>query len=375
MSRCAGVAIIFLLVFGLPACSARKPVTVPVTDAAPARLLDEQADIQPLSACATIAAVGDMMLGGSAQPYMKPDYGYAFSATQPWLQQADIAIGNLETSLTKEDNDWVEKKYRFRNDPAVALALSEAGFDLVSLANNHTMDYGPAGLIDTLAALRQADVLAHGAGKNAAQARKPVVIGLPNGLKLGFLAYSNTFPEAFWATHNGPGTAFGHQQNVVQDVSSLKKEVDFVVVSFHWGREKYRTLREYQPILAHAAIDAGAGLILGHHPHVLQGVERYRQGLIFYSLGNFSFGSFSPSAKTSVIAQINLCNNGSSQFELLPINVNNFEVYFNPRPLEGEQAAAVLQELQSMSSALGIQFRLEDNRIMEFVGQEVLVSP
>lgn len=320
---------------------------------------------EPPPVCARLAAVGDIMLSGSATPHMTPGYSYAFEATRHWLRDADIAIGNLETTLTTADNDWIDKQFRFRDSPALAPALQAAGFDLVSLANNHSMDYGPAGLFDTLAALTSAGVRAHGAGENLAAARKPAVIGLDNGVTVAFLAYSNTFPREFWATPERPGTAFGRREHVEQDVRRAAVQADFVVVSFHWGREKARQLREYQPMLAHAAIDAGATLVLGHHPHILQGIERYNDGLVFYSLGNFAFGSFSPHAITSVLAKLSLCRGQRVAFELVPLNVNNFEVYFQPRPLSGEPAVTVLEELRALSRPLGVALKLEGGRILE----------
>ena len=315
--------------------------------------------------CASVAAVGDIMLGGSAAPYMKPDHGYAFAATQHLLRGADLAIGNLETALTERHNDWIDKQFRFRNPPAGAGALAAAGFDLVSLANNHSMDFGPEGLADTLAALEAAGVRAHGAGMDRDAARTPRILTLPNGLTLAFLAYSNTFPQEFWATSTSPGTAFGRREHVVADVKAARRRADRVVVSFHWGREKATSLREYQPMLAHAAIDAGASLVLGHHPHILQGVERYNGGLVFYSLGNFAFGSFSPSAKTSALARVRLCEQGPVEFSLVPLNVDNFQVYFQPRPVRGESGREILAELQELSAPLGMTLQWRDGVIVE----------
>lgn len=117
--------------------------------------------------------------------------------------------------------------------------------------------------------------------------------------------------------------------------------------------------------MAHAAIDAGASLILGHHPHILQGIERYNDGLVLYSLGNFAFGSFSPSAKTSALAQVSLCREGVPGFRLVPLNVDNFQVYFRPRPVQGSAAMDILRELQSMSAPLGMTLHWRQGAIIE----------
>jgi poly-gamma-glutamate capsule biosynthesis protein CapA/YwtB (metallophosphatase superfamily) len=308
----------------------------------------------------TIAAVGDMMLGGSAQSTMEQQgYDYPFATTRHILEAAHLTIGNLETPLTNQGAPITEKQFLFRNPPEkVAPALKRAGFDIVSLANNHTLDYGAQGLHDTLQALEQNAIRHHGAGINSTEARKPAIFELPNGQKAGFLAYSCTFPEEFWATSNGAGTAFCHEQHVRADVAKLAEQrTDIIVVSFHWGAERAKELRPYQPLLAHAAIDAGADLVIGHHPHILQGVEHYRAGLILYSLGNFTFGSRTLQARTSVVANIAFKDGKFCKLEMTPINVNNFEVDFQPQLLQGEKAEAVHAEIAELSALPQLLFR------------------
>jgi poly-gamma-glutamate synthesis protein (capsule biosynthesis protein) len=174
---------------------------------------------------------------------------------------------------------------------------------------------------------------------------------MANGRTAGFLAYSSTFPEEYWAGRDRPGTAFGHEQAVRADVAKLVTQgVDIIVVSFHWGQELAKELRPYQPLLAHAAIDAGADLVLGHHPHILQAVEHYRDGLILYSLGNFAFGSRTTTAVTSVIASIVFEDGRFRRLEMTPINVNNFQIEFQPRPLSDTAAVSVYNELAALSS-------------------------
>jgi poly-gamma-glutamate synthesis protein (capsule biosynthesis protein) len=209
------------------------------------------------------------------------------------------------------------------------------------------------GLEDTIAAVQHHNKRHHGAGMNSGAARRPEIFEFPNGRKAGFLAYSCTFPEEFWAAAQGPGTAFCHERHVRADVAALAGQgVDIIVVSFHWGAERARELRPYQPLLAHAAVDAGADLVIGHHPHVLQGIEYYREGLILYSLGNFTFGSRTQHARTSVVANIAFRGGKFSRLEMVPINVNNFEVDFQPRLLSGEQAQAVQAELAELSASV-----------------------
>ena len=302
----------------------------------------------------TIVAVGDIMLGGTAaEVLIKEGYNYPFKRVSPLLSNADIVIGNLEGPLTPICNDSMEldKEYVFRS-PAekVAPALKDAGFNLLSLANNHILDYGVQGMNDTINALSEHSINHVGAGNNSALARTGNLINTPNG-KFGFLSYSLTFPESFWATDNSPGTAFGHEKQITNDIKRLKKQADGVIVSFHWGREKTTELRPYQPKLARAAIDAGASVVLGHHPHILQAIEQYKDGLIMYSLGNFVFGSYSKDAKTSVVARITLNEGKFYSAELIPINVFNSEVIFQPKILSNAAATGVIEHINQLSAS------------------------
>lgn len=301
-----------------------------------------------------IAAVGDIMLGGTAAPEMqKFGYDYPFELTKDILRQAQIVFGNLEGPLTDAGTAEAAKQYVFRSPPdMVAPALARAGFNVVSLANNHTLDYGPEGLEDTLAALKKAGIRHAGAGRNDIEARQPVYM-MADGVTVAFLAYSLTFPEEFWAGPDKPGTAFGHEKHVRADVATARATADIVVVSFHWGQEGKIELRDYQTRLAHAAIDAGASAVLGHHPHILQGVEQYKHGVILYSLGNFAFGSYSNTATRSAVALLTFRDRQWRELKMIPLNVKNAEVVFQPRPLVGRDATEVVEHLQQLSQSLG----------------------
>ncbi|MDH3451123.1 MAG: CapA family protein, partial [Gammaproteobacteria bacterium] len=262
-----------------PQPASPSPVTQPAP--VPAIVADPlpEPTLRP-AVTARISAVGDIMLDGKARPYLQR-YGYdhAFAQVRSLFEQSDLVIGNLEGPLTAASEPLVEKQYLFRS-PAlpVATALARAGIGAVSLANNHALDYGIAGLRDTITALRGVGIQFFGAGETLAAARTPAIVDTGQ-MKIGLLGYSNTFPEAFWANDVRGGTAFGHEAQMRADVADLLRRVDIVVVSFHWGREGTTELRPYQPLLARAAIDAGAALVIGHHPHVLQEIERYREGV------------------------------------------------------------------------------------------------
>jgi poly-gamma-glutamate synthesis protein (capsule biosynthesis protein) len=285
------------------------------------------------SAGIVLVAAGDLLLGGSAEATVnKHGFDYPFLGISDILHTADIAMANLEAPLTRQTKPVADKQYTFKVDPEAAAAIQRSGLTLLTLANNHMGDFGPLGVTDTIAALRSCGLRYTGAGKNLKQARKPTAIATANG-SVGFLAYSNTLPKSFYAKSDRPGTAPGYADFVRKDVRKLREFVDYVVVSFHWGAELMTEPKDYQQRLARLAIDNGARVVIGHHPHVLQGVEFYNGGVIYYSLGNFAFGSYSRNAKTGGLARVTLADGGVKTAEILPLNVANHEVGFQPRPL------------------------------------------
>lgn len=322
----------------------------------------------------TIAAVGDIMLGGTAGPELeKLDYDYPFVHMKPLWAGSALVFGNLEGPLTDRTTGKAEKQYVFRSPPDhVTKALAAAGIGVVSLANNHMLDYGADGLADTIAALKAAGIAHAGAGADSRGARTPAFIEV-GGERVAVLAYSATLPEEFFAGTSTPGTAFAHEAHVRADVASARARADVVLVSFHWGREGSTDLRDYQVKLGHAAIEAGAHAVLGHHPHILQGVERYRDGVILYSLGNFVFGSYSKTATRSMVAKLHFVadaadggNNQTSmrlaEVELLPISVDNVALNFQPVPLAGTEADAVIATLAALSQPLATEIQNDNGR-------------
>jgi poly-gamma-glutamate capsule biosynthesis protein CapA/YwtB (metallophosphatase superfamily) len=336
------------LFLGACATVTPEPMTpaprLPVTQAVPSVTV---ASTEPLR----VIAVGDIMLDGTARPvFAQNGYDYAFAAVKHLFNGAAAVFGNLEGPLTDRGTAEQDKTYVFRSPPApVSQALHAAGFTVLSLANNHTLDFGAEGLAQTQSALEAVGIGYTGAGKDLAEARRPVIVSA-SGKKLAFLAYSVTLPEHFYAGPGKPGTAFAHEAHVRADVRAARQQADIVLVSFHWGQEGKTVLRDYQVQLGHAAIDAGAAAVLGHHPHILQGIERYHDGVILYSLGNFTFGSYSKQAQVSAVAELTFNGNRVAALRMHPINVNNFEVEFQPKPLTGMAAKRVVDELISLSA-------------------------
>lgn len=297
-----------------------------------------------------ITAVGDIMLGGTSEPvFQEFGYDYPFEKVKHLFERSNIVIGNLEGPLTNSDEPYADKKYLFKTPPElVAPALKKAGFTMMNLANNHIMDYGVTGLTDTIQAL-ETNKLGHvGAGMNITEARTAKISHI-NQKRIGFLSYSLTFPKNFWASDNQAGAAFGHEHQIRDDIKQLKKSADIVIVSFHWGREKTTELREYQPLLARAAIDEGANMVIGHHPHVLQAVEKYKQGIILYSLGNFTFGSYSKTADFSMVATAAFKDQQLVSLNLTPIKVLNIDVNFQPQIANLDDANQVIEQLSRLS--------------------------
>ncbi len=307
-----------------------------------------------------VSAVGDIMLDASSRPVMDGlGYDYPYVHVREYLSKSQIVFGNLEGPLTDRGTPEQDKKFVFHSPPGkVSTALKAAGFNVVSLANNHMLDYGADGLAQTVETLDVAGIQHAGAGADLGAARKPALLTV-NGQHIAILAYTLTLPENFYAGAHRPGTAFAHEDQVQEDVVAARKQADIVLVSFHWGQEGKTQLREYQTRIGHLAIDSGASAVIGHHPHILQGIERYKDGIILYSMGNFTFGSYSSHSTRSAIAQLKFHNGRLQQLQMIPINVNNFDVQFQPQPLHGKEADAVIATLHDLSAKLHTDVRNE----------------
>lgn len=320
-----------------------------------------------------INVVGDIMLAGSGvATFEKLGYDYPFVSTREELKKGDITVGNLEAPIAVSGKVHTVKRYLYMSTPQTAQALKNAGFSVVTIANNHIMDFGPAALAETLQNLGKYGIACTGGGANLAAARKPAIITVGK-LKVAFLAYSFTYPDIFYATAKRPGAAPGFSRYITEDIIMAKKTADYVVVSFHWGEENAVALKPYQIAAAHDAIDAGADLIFGHHPHVLQGIERYKKGLILYSLGNFAFGTKSNAAKRSVIARVFL-ENGIKRVEVIPLNVMNSEVHYQTQILTGEKGRKVIEHLDRLSAKRGTALTNVDGRYLVKMDKETRLA-
>lgn len=306
--------------------------------------------------------VGDIMLAGIwTADLRKAGYGSHFDGVRQVLYQGDLNIGNMECPIATGGEEFVGKKFRFRAEPEVAAAVRQAGFNVVTLANNHIMDFGAGALRETIANLDATGMLHVGAGENLGQARRAVVVEV-KGKRVAFLGYSLTQPIEFFATDTTPGTAPAYEPIVLADVAAIRPLADYVVVSIHWGTEALSETQPHLRVLGKKIIEAGADIILGHHPHVLRGIERHKGGIIFYSLGNFVFASKSTIADVSAIVRITLHPDGRKEAEVLPVDVFNPRVGFTPQMLKGEAAQAVVQRLNTLSQPFGTQIQRAEGR-------------
>jgi poly-gamma-glutamate synthesis protein (capsule biosynthesis protein) len=216
--------------------------------------------------------------------------------------------------------------------------------------------------METIQNLENAGIARVGAGKNLAEARKMALYTI-KGKRIVFLGYSLTQPVEFFAGRNRPGTAPGFDKFFAEDIRQARQQADYVIVSFHWGTEGRSEIHPYQRTVAHKAIDAGADVIIGHHPHVLRGIERYKTGIVFYSLGNFAFASKGRSAEAGVMVRLRF-GEGKREAELLPLDILHRRVGFQPQPVSGKQAAVIIERLNMLSHPLKTRIENRDGRYM-----------
>ena len=211
------------------------------------------------------------------------------------IRKADLFMVNEEFPFSARGEAAPDKQYTFRLPPERVSIFQEMGIDLVTLANNHALDFGTDALVDTLDTLDGAGILHVGAGRNLDEAKMPVTVEI-QGKTIGFLGASRVIPETSWnATSTKPGMLVTYDPAfTIREIEKLDQVCDYVVVYVHWGIERAEHPEEYQRTMGKQYIDAGADLVVGSHPHMLQGIEYYQGKPIVYSLGNFVFGSSIP---------------------------------------------------------------------------------
>jgi poly-gamma-glutamate capsule biosynthesis protein CapA/YwtB (metallophosphatase superfamily) len=324
---------------------------------------DDQAEASDsTSGSVTIALVGDILPAASVLDYMnKFGFDYPFRETSSLLQAADITAGNLETAITTRGKVEENKEYVYRGPKEALVPIKEAGFDFLSLANNHSMDYGWEGLRDTMDALDDADLQHAGSGIDDTEAYTPAYID-SNGMTVGFVSLTRVIPisKTNWkADKINPGLAEAYStERAVAAIKEARSNADVVIVMVHWGDERTDMPNKFQKSLAYAFIDAGADLVVGSHPHVLQGFESYKGKWIAYSLGNFVFPGMSPpsTAETGILTAT--CKLGSDcSLQFAPM----ISKLAQPVQMDAESGKALLAHLSSISFASTVE---EDGTIV-----------
>ncbi len=275
--------------------------------------------------------VGDIMLSRSVAKkiYESGNPLFPFLESADFLRSADITFGNLEGPISERGTNQ-GSVYSFRDDPKTVDALTYAGFDVMSLANNHILDWGNVALQDTLELLHDRGIQTIGAGRNDAEANAAAIVKLGNA-KIAFLGYTKTYPKTLKATPRSGGISDFDEGRIKKVIEEAKRLADIVVVSFHWGVEYRKRSTLEQQNLAHSMIDWGADIIVGHHPHVVEEVERYKNGWIAYSLGNFVFDQdFSRETMESIALKATIKNKKIVDIVSIPININSD---FQPHPV------------------------------------------
>lgn len=329
-----------------------------------------------------------------------------------YLRSVELAMVNLELPLTTVDQP-ADKAITLRADPGIAPSLREAGVDVATVANNHALDHGPEGLSETVDALKSSGIAAIGGGADLERALQPALLSV-NGLLVAVFGLASTLPPGYAAGPQRPGIApirilskflidsttldeqpgmspWVETEAVQEDIrracggiAAVRDDADLVVVQIHWGVPNgwcaafQGPLADYQRPLGHALIEAGADLVVGHHPHTVHGVERYRQGLIAYSLGNFLFHSMSQDnelaladssppynleslqtgeALETVLLEIRVEGGRMERARFRPVRMNSDG---EPRFLDVAEAQTVLRSITAQSSRLGVSMGLGD---------------
>jgi len=302
-------------------------------------------NLQPIT---SLFFAGDIMLSRNvaSKIYESKNVDLPFAKVKDEIVKNDIAFANLESPFNTTGNHSVQNSLVFNADPNFAAGLEDTGFNILSTANNHSFDQGIRGMDSTILTLEGARIIAIGTGPECHTGK----VLEKNGIKFGFLAYS-------YAGYNDGGKKANPQvcdandlTKLSADIKTLKPQVDFLIVSMHAGTEYQRHPNQLQKNIAHTAIDAGADLIIGHHPHWIQDAEQYQGKWIFYSLGNFVFDQmWSQDTKEGLTVKISFENKTISKIELQPVIIEDFSI---PRWANPDETKAILNKIGLTSTIL-----------------------
>lgn len=309
-----------------------------------------------ISKSVKFSAVGDLTFGdhpmcvgfGAFSRFHREEPLFPFRKVLPVLRRAELLFGNLECTHSAQslrDRDY--HSVQMRGEARLVDALPGAGFKVVNVANNHSLQHGNNSFLDTVSMIQRAGLGCCGLAADPLATRAMPHVATVNGLSVGFLGYSLRPRQYF---EHVPLYAEGHGDEMVRDVEALARQVDAVVVSVHWGEEFIQEPAPSEIALARRLVDAGAMLVIGHHPHVLRGIEHHGRGCIAYSLGNFVCDMvWDDTLRASAVLECELTPEGVRNVALVPVCINDD---FQPEPLTGAAAERALASLAEMSSAI-----------------------
>lgn len=289
-------------------------------------------------------AVGDIMLSRVVGQKMieYKDYKYPFLETVNITNKADIVFGNLEGPIVS-GRIIKSGEMTFRADLESVEGLKLAGFNVLNLANNHITDFGKSGLESTIEVLDSNGILHTGAGTSEEKIYKAAIKDV-RGTKFAFLGYTYNFNQRKSSSDNIYGAAYMDAERMKDETRKAKSEADVVIISMHAGAEYKIFPNKFQEDFARGAIDAGADLVIGHHPHVVQSVEKYKDGYILYSLGNFVFDQmWSNETRLGAIVEVTFEDKKVKDIKFIPIKIYD---YSQPRVAENEEAEIILNRLK-----------------------------
>ena len=288
---------------------------------------------------------GDVLIKASTESIYKNNgvTGLVSEEILAEMQNADIMMVNHEFQFSTRGEPMEDKQFTFQTDPKNVQILLDLGIDIVSLANNHSLDFGQDALQDTFVTLDEAGILYAGAGDSKERAEELQVIEV-NGKKFGFLAATRVIPVAGWDVRNKqPGLFTTYDDTrLVERIRESKEECDFLAVYVHWGIEREEYPEEYQNVIAKHCVEAGADVIIGAHPHVLQGIEFIDEKPVFYSLGNYIFNSNIPK---TMLVKVVIKADDTVEYSLIPAFATNGQT----QAMEGAEAEEIYTYMNEIS--------------------------
>lgn len=300
-----------------------------------------------------IGFAGDVMLGRNVNEQIRnSDHSYAWGNVLPLLRSTDLNVINLECAITNHTKKAI-KTFNFKTDPEHVGVLTTAKIDAVSLANNHVLDFGIPGLLDTLLLLTAAGIRYAGAGKNEAEASQAVILSR-NKIRVALLAFTDNEP-GWKAAKNSPGTNYletGDIEPVRAAINNVKPQCDLIVVSLHWGPNMREAPTQDFIDFAHSIIDSGADIIHGHSAHIFQGIEWYRGKLIMYDTGDFVDDYRVDPVYRNDRSFLFLCEAGRHVIHLLrlvPVVISNMQVNL----ATGNEYEWLLKRIREISQQFG----------------------